>query len=152
MIVTAALDSVLGALPDARRSGSGWTARCRAHEDRQASLSIAAGTSRDVVLTCFTGCQPDDIIRALGLAAFPSQGGSMPTPGTEPPISSLSDARACVGAGLAALDTVVDWVAQRGHDDLARALRRRTQDVAVDFADGLDLARDLDDDPPGDDA
>lgn len=65
--MSSALDALLAALPDARRSGSGWTARCPAHEDRQASLSVGAGTSRGVVLTCFTGCQPDNVVRRLGL-------------------------------------------------------------------------------------
>src|SRR5262249_59871747 len=65
--VSAALDAVLAVLPDARRSGSGWSARCPAHDDRTASLSVSPGTTRDVVVTCFAGCKLDAVIRALGL-------------------------------------------------------------------------------------
>lgn len=50
-----------------KRSGSGWTARCPAHEDGTASLSIAAGKDQPVVLHCHAGCQPDDILAKLGL-------------------------------------------------------------------------------------
>jgi hypothetical protein len=65
--VSAPLEAVLAALPDAKRSGKGWTARCPAHEDGSPSLSIAAGTTRGVLLTCFAGCEPEAIVRALGL-------------------------------------------------------------------------------------
>src|SRR4051794_18440924 len=66
-INSTALKAVLDALPDARRSGSGWSACCPSHADDEASLTIAGGTSRGVVLNCFVGCAPDDILRALGL-------------------------------------------------------------------------------------
>jgi len=50
-----------------RHSGAGWTARCPAHEDRKASLSISPGKDQPVVLHCHAGCQPDDILSHLGL-------------------------------------------------------------------------------------
>lgn len=48
----------------ARKSGSGWAARCPAHEDRNPSLSI---TFRDgkILLHCHAGCSQDDVIAAL---------------------------------------------------------------------------------------
>lgn len=46
--------------------GGGWIARCPAHEDRAASLSIA---ERDgtILLHCFAGCPAIEVVHALGL-------------------------------------------------------------------------------------
>src|SRR5262245_42397802 len=52
---------------NARRSGEGWKAKCPAHDDRTPSLSINEGTGGRVLLNCFAGCQPEDIVAALGL-------------------------------------------------------------------------------------
>ena len=40
---SAAMARVLDRLPDAKQTASGWQARCPAHKDGRASLSIAAG-------------------------------------------------------------------------------------------------------------
>ncbi len=49
-----------------RRSGpSGWT--CPAHDDRQASLSVAAGTDGKVIINCHAECRPEAVLAALGL-------------------------------------------------------------------------------------
>lgn len=42
-------------------------ARCAAHEDRKASLSVTRGTDR-VLLKCHAGCDIDDIVSAVGLS------------------------------------------------------------------------------------
>lgn len=47
-----------------RRSGY-WVARCPAHEDDRASLSLKAGDDQPVVFKCHAGCQFDDIMAAL---------------------------------------------------------------------------------------
>ena len=57
----------LRALPDARISGHEWAARCRAHDDRKASLSVAAGDDGRVLLTCHAGCATERVVAALGL-------------------------------------------------------------------------------------
>jgi putative DNA primase/helicase len=44
-----------------------WSARCPAHEDRQASLTIGVGRDRQWLLTCWAGCELDAIVRAVGL-------------------------------------------------------------------------------------
>jgi len=49
------------------RSGRWLSARCPAHEDRNASLSITAQPKRRVFLHCFAGCAEDSVIAALGL-------------------------------------------------------------------------------------
>src|SRR4051812_11973390 len=61
------IETVLRALPDARRSGRGWSARCPAHEDLHASLSIAEGEDGRVLLACHAGCAVDAITDAIGL-------------------------------------------------------------------------------------
>ncbi len=50
-----------------RQTVSGWSARCPAHEDRQASLSIAEGDAGRVLLKCHAGCDHKKIVAALGL-------------------------------------------------------------------------------------
>jgi hypothetical protein len=42
-------------------------ARCPAHEDKQASLSVARGTEQPVVFKCHAGCERDAILDGLGL-------------------------------------------------------------------------------------
>ena len=50
-----------------RRCGEGWTARCPAHDDRNPSLSVDAGSGGRVLLHCHAGCSTESIVRALGL-------------------------------------------------------------------------------------
>ncbi len=65
--MTTPTERLLAKLPDAKKSGKGWSARCPAHEDRRASLSISEGDNGGVVLHCHAGCEPADIVAALGL-------------------------------------------------------------------------------------
>jgi hypothetical protein len=51
----------------ARRVGSGWRARCPAHEDKTPSLSIGVGTDGRVLIYCFAGCTFSAIVAACGL-------------------------------------------------------------------------------------
>jgi len=51
------------------KNGSGWKARCPAHEDNKASLKIDAGEGGRVLLKCFAGCTYDSILSACGLTA-----------------------------------------------------------------------------------
>lgn len=50
-----------------KKTKSGWSARCPAHEDRQASLSIGDGKDGRVLLKCHAGCDHKKIVSALGL-------------------------------------------------------------------------------------
>jgi len=66
--VTDALhEIVLPKLEAVKKSGSGFMARCPAHEDRQASLSVATGNTHPVVMHCQAGCSPEDVCTAIGL-------------------------------------------------------------------------------------
>ncbi len=59
---------VLPRLQAVKKSGAGFSARCPAHDDHRASLSISAGRDQPVVLHCHTeSCDPDDILNAIGL-------------------------------------------------------------------------------------
>jgi len=60
-------DDVLKLLDGVRPSGKGWTARCPAHEDRHASLSVGIGEEGRILLKCFAGCDAEAIVSALGL-------------------------------------------------------------------------------------
>ena len=61
------LENVLRRLPSARPSGGAYTARCPAHHDREASLTIAAGRV-GIVFRCHAGCPPNTVREALGLS------------------------------------------------------------------------------------
>lgn len=60
-------DRLLDRLDGVRKSGKGWIAKCPAHSDRSASLSIAQGDDGRVLLHCFAGCLVHDVLAAVGL-------------------------------------------------------------------------------------
>lgn len=51
----------------ARKAGSGWSAKCPAHDDRNASLSISAGDDGRTLVKCHAGCATDAVLHATGL-------------------------------------------------------------------------------------
>ena len=70
------LDAVLSKLGRYKRSGAGYQARCPAHDDRQASLSLKLGDDGKVLLKCHAGCAFLAIVDALGMPVsefFPSE-------------------------------------------------------------------------------
>lgn len=64
---TAPVELLLGRLERVRKSGRGHIARCPAHEDRSASLSVGEGDDGRVLVKCFAGCEVGAVVRALGL-------------------------------------------------------------------------------------
>ena len=58
---------VLATFPSAKPSGSRHMAKCQAHEDRTASLSINTGDDGRVLLKCHAGCEVDAILHAVHL-------------------------------------------------------------------------------------
>jgi len=75
------LDHVLSRVERAKRNGSGYMARCPAHEDRNPSLAISEGDDGRVLLHCHAGCQTAAILYALGLTKadlFEARNGSGP--------------------------------------------------------------------------
>ena len=61
-------NSILGRLQDVKGSGSQYTAKCPAHDDQTASLSVAYRDGK-ILLNCFAGCSFDAITHALNLPA-----------------------------------------------------------------------------------
>src|SRR5262245_58479342 len=59
--------NVLKRFPDAKPSGNGWVARCPAHDDRHASLSIGVGAEGRWLVKCHARCSLDAILAATGL-------------------------------------------------------------------------------------
>lgn len=59
---------VLPLLDGVRLSGGVYSARCPAHEDTHASLSVSVGRDQPVVFHCHAGCHPEDIVARLGLS------------------------------------------------------------------------------------
>ena len=60
------ISQILDQLANVRKSGSGWTARCPAHEDKNNSLSIGQGDDGRTLLKCFAGCTFEEICAAKG--------------------------------------------------------------------------------------
>lgn len=56
---------VLARLANVRQAKNGWTARCPAHEDNRASLSVSEGQDGRVLLHCHAGCTFQAICGAL---------------------------------------------------------------------------------------
>ncbi len=61
------IENLLAKLPGAKKAGKGWLARCPAHDDRKASLSIAQGNDGKALLKCHAGCDTSAILSASGL-------------------------------------------------------------------------------------
>jgi hypothetical protein len=62
------VELLLSRLEGVRRSGSGWVARCPAHEDRTPSLSVARADDGRVLLHCHASCPTDRVLAEIGLA------------------------------------------------------------------------------------
>ena len=58
---------ILDRLEGLRETGSGrWLARCPAHDDKHPSLHIRDAGDR-LLIHCFAGCDPLDVVQATGL-------------------------------------------------------------------------------------
>lgn len=64
-----ALRNVLSKLGTAKKRGKEYICRCPAHEDKTPSLNVSLGDDGKVILHCHAGCQVDDILDKIGLAA-----------------------------------------------------------------------------------
>jgi len=67
------IETVLGALRDRdlgpKQTQPGqWQARCPAHQDRVASLSLGTGDDGRVLMKCHAGCDTETVVKALGLS------------------------------------------------------------------------------------
>ena len=63
-----ALDKFLDRHDSVRRTGPGtYLARCLAHEDRTASLSVRETDDGRILVHCFAGCSVHEVVAAAGL-------------------------------------------------------------------------------------
>ena len=62
-----AYDEVLNRLDGVKHSGQSAMALCPVHEDSKPSLKIGRGTSQPVMVHCFAGCDPVDILAKINL-------------------------------------------------------------------------------------
>lgn len=58
---------VLRKFPDAKRDGDGWAAKCPAHDDHRASLSIGTGADGPLLLHCHAHCTLEAILYTVNL-------------------------------------------------------------------------------------
>jgi hypothetical protein len=72
------VETLLAKLPGAKRAGNGWSARCPAHDDRRASLSVSEGDGGTALVKCHAGCDTSAILAAIGMMLadlFPAKSG-----------------------------------------------------------------------------
>jgi hypothetical protein len=75
------VENLLAKLSGVRKSGKGWSARCPAHDDRKASLSICEGEDGRALVKCHANCDTSAVLAAVGLTLadlFPPMAGSTP--------------------------------------------------------------------------
>jgi hypothetical protein len=63
----ARVSDVLDRLSGVRKCGRGWIAKCPAHQDRSASLSVSQTADGRWLMHCFAGCAIGDVLAAIGL-------------------------------------------------------------------------------------
>jgi hypothetical protein len=62
------LNNLLSKLEKVKPSGSfKWLACCPSHDDKSPSLAIKLGDDEKVLIHCFAGCEPREILSAIGL-------------------------------------------------------------------------------------
>ena len=61
------LDDFLIRLEGVKRSGSGYSAKCPAHEDKVSSLSVKRGEDGKILLKCHARCTQEQVVAAMGL-------------------------------------------------------------------------------------
>lgn len=95
---------LLETLDGVRRSGSGWQARCPAHDDQVASLAIRVADDGRTLLHCHAGCATEDVVAAVGLTLSDLFTGDAPpqheAPHARPRLVASYDYRAADGTLL----------------------------------------------------
>lgn len=61
------LQDFMNRLTGAKRTGTGWVARCPAHDDKNPSLSISNGNGK-ILVKCHAGCTTEAVVGAMGLS------------------------------------------------------------------------------------
>lgn len=61
------VNDFLSRLEGVCKQGNGWEARCPAHEDKRASLSVSAADDGKILVKCQAGCETTEVAAAMGL-------------------------------------------------------------------------------------
>jgi hypothetical protein len=81
------VETLLAKLPGAKTVGNGWSARCPAHDDRRASLSVSEGDDGTALVKCHAGCDTSAILAAIGMKLadlFSAKAGPSPSRNGKP--------------------------------------------------------------------
>jgi hypothetical protein len=81
------IETLLARLPGAKKAGNGWSARCPAHDDRRASLSVSEGDDGTALVKCHAGCNTSAILAAIDMKLadlFPAKTGPFPSRNGKP--------------------------------------------------------------------
>ena len=63
------VDELLNHLRKVRKNGAhSWMACCPAHDDKSPSLSLSEGSDGHILVHCFAGCTPQEVMTSLGLS------------------------------------------------------------------------------------
>lgn len=66
------IEDILSRLEKVRKTGAhNWIACCPAHEDRSPSMTIRAEHDGRILVKCFSGCEFEEIVNAVGLGWEP---------------------------------------------------------------------------------
>lgn len=89
----------------AKRTGAGrWAAKCPAHEDGRASLSIREGSEGRTLVHCFAGCSVASVLAALHLRPRDLFAGPPPSPAEAAQAEAEREAKHQAAARLRAED------------------------------------------------
>ena len=127
------LHEFLSLLQGVKGSGNQYSARCPAHKDRSASLSIAEGRDGRALVKCFAGCTPQAVMQAVGLEMadlFPERIADTSPGGRAAAREAWRQSGWAAALGVLAREATVVIIAARaladgqalGHDDHARLL------------------------------
>jgi hypothetical protein len=61
------VETLLAKLSGVRKAGKSWSARCPAHDDRKASLSVSEGDDGTALVKCHAGCDTPAVVSAVGM-------------------------------------------------------------------------------------
>jgi hypothetical protein len=63
-----ATDILIARLDGVRKRGAkGWLCKCPAHDDGTPSLTIREAADGTILIHCFAGCDPNDVLAAVGM-------------------------------------------------------------------------------------
>lgn len=132
------VDTVLSRLERVRRTGKDrWVARCPAHKDRTASLSLRELDDGRVLCHCFAGCEVGAVLGAVGLDLAdlypPRDGAGAGRPSERRPFSVRDLIRALQSELSVVLVLLADMAAGRvaSEADRRRAIKARDRCAAL---------------------